>query len=567
MENIRKNIGKNIHGYEFLYKYPNLSKKLIKLTNELENDDGVQIVFGENYNYGGVGKIYFTNTDDLAYWLECRNPDKDSCGKKTNTYAKYYRKVTIVPDSMIYLERWGRFRTNHVILGKREKISDMEMWSDTDYCINALKISHKALKFVVNFNEEIQLAAVRRYGKVIKRLLKLHLQGKIIDPISEQVMLEAVSQNGLSIKYIAQWLTDIRLLYIKISEKIKLAAVRQNGLAIKYLFENYFDLSEEVKLTAVSQNGLAIKYFYLKDNFADDLSEEVKIAAVRQNGYAIKYLFKYSTNTVSEEVKIEAVSQNGSAIKYILGDSSKFDLKLDLKSKSDYISENVKIAAVSQNGISIIKLFKMNIPVSNEVALAAVKKNGLMIFNILEAGIPVTDDMKLAAVEQNKKALAHLFEYNIDVPEKVQIAAVKKDGDMVKKLLENKINVSEEVKMEAVKQNGKSIKHLLDFDIGVSDEMMIAAIKQDVHAFYFLKDKKIEVSEEVQIAIIRKDSCMFGWIKNPSEKVRLAYNKLYESHDGYTIYEDDNLDLCYGDGRIYCKAEDREYGDHRDFSE
>ena len=51
---------------------------------------------------------------------------------------------------------------------------------------------------------------------------------------------------------------------------------------------------------------------------------------------------------------------------------------------------------------------------------------------------------------------------------------------------------------------------------------------------------------------------MFGCIKNPSEKVRLAFSKLYKSDDGYTIYEDDNLDLRYEDGTIYCKAEDRE---------
>ena len=68
---------------------------------------------------------------------------------------------------------------------------------------------------------------------------------KLLNNMSEQEQLEAVSRNGLSIQYIDNP-----------SEKVQLEAVRRDAYSIKYIDNP----SEEVQLEAVRGNGLAIKH-------------------------------------------------------------------------------------------------------------------------------------------------------------------------------------------------------------------------------------------------------------------------------------------------------------------
>jgi hypothetical protein len=87
--------------------------------------------------------------------------------------------------------------------------------------------------------EFIQLSAVYQDGTCIY----------YIDNPSEYVQLTAVRQNGLALRYIKS--SDISI-------NVQMTAVKKNGMAIRYLYEKNIPVSEEVQLEAVTENPSAI---------------------------------------------------------------------------------------------------------------------------------------------------------------------------------------------------------------------------------------------------------------------------------------------------------------------
>ena len=109
------------------------------------------------------------------------------------------------------------------------------------------------------------------------------------------------------------------------SKQKKLEAVRENGHSIKYIDNP----SEEVQLGAVSRDGHSIKYI-------KNPSERVQIEAVRDNGYSIKYI-----DNPSEKVQLEAVRMIGTAIKHI-------------KNPSEYIKSIIDVIETSRRCIYVL---------------------------------------------------------------------------------------------------------------------------------------------------------------------------------------------------------------------
>jgi protein tyrosine phosphatase (PTP) superfamily phosphohydrolase (DUF442 family) len=98
----------------------------------------------------------------------------------------------------------------------------------------------------------------------------------------EEAQLEAVKQDGLTIRYIHNP-----------SEAIKLVAVKQYGNAIRFIHNP----SEEVQLEAVKQNGLTIQYI-------EDPSEEVQLEAVKQNEDSIQFFKKAWLKNIKSKTKL-----------------------------------------------------------------------------------------------------------------------------------------------------------------------------------------------------------------------------------------------------------------------
>jgi hypothetical protein len=111
--------------------------------------------------------------------------------------------------------------------------------------------------------------------------------------LSGKEALEAVKQNGYTLRYVA-----------KQTDEICLEAVKQDGCALCYVAKQ----TDEICLEAVKQNGMALEYVKNK-------KYEICLEAVKQNGLAIQFINneKYNISsliydneyfTVKKDIKI-----------------------------------------------------------------------------------------------------------------------------------------------------------------------------------------------------------------------------------------------------------------------
>ncbi len=101
-----------------------------------------------------------------------------------------------------------------IILSNKREIKDLELWSNLDFQMFAIKINVSFIQYIKDPSEEVHLAAVKISGDAIEY---------IKDP-SKEVQLEAIKQNEYSIQHIKDP-----------SEKVQLEATRRNGFTIQYI--------------------------------------------------------------------------------------------------------------------------------------------------------------------------------------------------------------------------------------------------------------------------------------------------------------------------------------------
>ena len=139
---------KEMSGEEFYTRFPNLSKRLVKLTSNTECHNEFQFKTGLNVDSIPFypkdecqpGGMYFTDIDNISRWLDYSDDE-----------MKYCRTVKLPKDCRVYIEE-NKFKADRFILGKRVKIKDLPYWSDDDYCLNAVRNNTKSLKYVRDIN-------------------------------------------------------------------------------------------------------------------------------------------------------------------------------------------------------------------------------------------------------------------------------------------------------------------------------------------------------------------------------------------------------------------------------
>lgn len=282
-QNIKLFINKVMTGEEFCTYFPNLSQNLIKLVRGPGYHNGIKIKEGENkdprkfnekflteYNDYVSAGLHFTDMDNLPLWL--------SFGIKG--CAMYYMKVDLPFDCMVCIKSENNFSADKIILGNKKLIKDLDSWKDKDYCIDAMKKSGFALRYMEKpIPEDIQLAAVNKFGINIRHLIDIG------EDISEKVQMAAVRQDGDSISYIV-WDDNLSA---QISDEVKLAAINQHPRSIVYLTTNNIYIPEEVQLLAVEKDPNVVE-FLLQAKI--NISEKVQLAVVERRPDLIKDLLK-----------------------------------------------------------------------------------------------------------------------------------------------------------------------------------------------------------------------------------------------------------------------------------
>lgn len=275
-------------GEVFKGLFPILSTQLFKLTNEEEIHNGFQFKDGLNidtvsFNPQGEcqpGGIYFTDIDNLPTWTNYKNTD-----------MKYARKVLLLDESVIYIEK-GKYKANEIFLEERIDLADLPCWSDEEFCIKAASMSDLSVKYIKNPTDKIKIIALDEYPFLINDILDS-------PTISEDLQLNIIDIDGYFLK-------NLLMKGVHVSEKVQLAAVRKTGYAIEYLLENYVDVSEDVQLASVRNSRQSLE-FLLKHGIK--VSEKVQIEAVSLYDDALKQLLDHNID-VSEKVSAALYIKN-----------------------------------------------------------------------------------------------------------------------------------------------------------------------------------------------------------------------------------------------------------------
>lgn len=124
------------YGDEFNAKYP--KQEFYKLTNRMCYHNGFQYHEGLNIDLQRInGSLYFAKKKNFMKWYNI------------NTY--YIWKVTIPKDAKVYYtDECDNFKADRIHLSDCKKIGDSELWYDTDFCINSMKINKLLYRYVPN---------------------------------------------------------------------------------------------------------------------------------------------------------------------------------------------------------------------------------------------------------------------------------------------------------------------------------------------------------------------------------------------------------------------------------
>lgn len=171
-------IGTEISGIEFNNIFPNTN--FVKLTNDMENHNNFQFHDGLNidtipFNPTGVckkGGIYFIIKENAWKWITYKN-----------IITKYIREVIIPDDARVYIEA-GKFKTDKIILEKRELIN------------KNIYLAH-----VIHHNNYYDVLCNNAYVHFVK-LDGMYLQYVPSLFRNEEICTEAVKQNADALQYV-----------------------------------------------------------------------------------------------------------------------------------------------------------------------------------------------------------------------------------------------------------------------------------------------------------------------------------------------------------------------------
>jgi hypothetical protein len=279
--------------------------KFVTVCNKRELCNGIQLRNGQNIDTRDVntnGGIYFY---DLNTFYNCLN--------YSNEPIVYIRYITIQNDAEVIILD-GRYKANKLILSKRENISNLNILTNYDFCLQMLRKNGLMLQYIdvnkfrdgmgltIAEENKLSLEAIKQNLSAFQYVVcqnhdlcvqTINLNPEVIQYIrnhSDDLCMQALRLNGYCLKYITHQTVQLCI-----------AAVSQNASALKYVK----DKTDDVYLAAVKQNGLILCEII-------DQTYKIALAAVKQNGDALQFVF-CQTKTLA----LEAVKQNNQSIAYV----------------------------------------------------------------------------------------------------------------------------------------------------------------------------------------------------------------------------------------------------------
>jgi hypothetical protein len=356
-----------LSGKEFNEKYKDV--RFVKLASSKWKYEPTDKYFNkfddkQKYPYGGN---YFCEFDKFPFWLVYGI----TMHYKENEYVYIY-DVVVPDDALVCVDYdlivpYNTFKTDKFELKNKQKIEDLQVWNDYDFCLQAVAQEAYALQYVKLTMPEmvkICLEAVKhdcdkfkyykRSNMPYRSLITKHSIQYLKSEIPE-LCLAILGQDGLGLEYVTEQTKELCLTAVKQNgralefidtKKFKtepelnwlfelcLIGVKQDGFALKFIKENEClnkicmtmkskDWITELCLEAVKQYGYGLKYVNNYFNYCFNKSElyTMQLAAVNQYAYAITLI-----DNPSEELCLAAVAIDGSALQYIKKQTTKICL-------------------------------------------------------------------------------------------------------------------------------------------------------------------------------------------------------------------------------------------------
>lgn len=371
-----------LSGEEFVGLFPNLSARLVKLTDSMDMHNNFKYETGLNVDtekFNPVsqnmpGGLYFIDENYISVFLSYNY----------SRWMKYCRRVELPADCKVYIEVGGKFKADKIILGERVEIKDLPCWSDENYCKLSINLCANACVHVNFLINELKIYALKKNPESLRVMLDRKIE------LDEDVQLFAVKMKGYNICHLFKH-------GIKVSHKVQKEAVTHEPFVLGEIFDNlsFEEISDDVINTAISLKGDTIK-FLLERKIP--VSETLKMRAIC-NGADIR---NFLNNNVDISIPIQK------AAIYHIGTVPGFTTIFEFILKHIKIVEEVQLFAIQERWedetIEIIKsLIKYDIHISEKVMLEAVSRE--------------IETNKLFRLRSETEVVKYLLEKEIYVPD------------------------------------------------------------------------------------------------------------------------------------------------------
>ncbi len=177
-----------LSGKEFNEKFT--GRQMVKLTNESEIHNNYKFKTGLNVDtipfrpLGScrAGGIYFCLFDHLNYFLNYNGE-----------FMFYVRFVTIPDNAQVWVE-FSKFKADQLILSDRQKIIDLDIWSNSYYCEKSWHLNRNNFRYIREQTPEICLKAVKYDGRMLEYVLNQ----------TPEINLAAVQELGWALRFVKE---------------------------------------------------------------------------------------------------------------------------------------------------------------------------------------------------------------------------------------------------------------------------------------------------------------------------------------------------------------------------
>lgn len=334
-----------------------------------------------------------------------------------------------------------------------------------DMVLKAIQNNGLVIKYIINlYSDENKNRSLKQIHKAHKMDIKTIFTKEVrqVLPTDKQLIIEAVKQNGVALKYVNN-LLDLETDYDTYVEAIKnnINAIQYINFNKKPFRKEYIDLI----LYAVRKDGLLYRCIRKPYRYISD----IVYAALNQNVNAFKYVAKGFDDLIDmPKINInKVVSINGLLLKYV--------------SEKD-ITYDIIYNAVNQNPNAILYALKYcNIANFKNIMKLALRKDGLLIKHFINCNLvkTITHDLIDIALEQNPQAVKYCKYISNDT----YMRLLEKDGMVLQYIQDS----NAEMVTTAVRNNGKAIQYAhkfkQDFEIVkiAVENNGFDAIKNDIH--------------------------------------------------------------------------------------